>query len=272
MAKGKCTMSVYHYYVALDSVLIACSIMVIAFATSGHHFWTTFAGIPRFILMLATFLFVGIFLGYQAAKHLRIDFPSWMPPDINLTHDSALLLPVSCFLDPDLVADASPYRSTLRNSNLLDRIGRPVKAYHLPQLWIYCCLLFALVLGISAHICEVFKRRPPPAQYHHVEDGEHAHPAHHRHKPNDDKRRRSGWEVFLWTVILSVCFATNVFGAWQINELRGWTRASGWMEDGAEDGVYSIGQLLPIFSLVLIVLSLSERVNTREYLPCLRPK
>ena len=252
MAKGKCTMSVYHYYVALDSVLIACSAMVVAFATSGRHYWTTLAGIPRFLLTLATFIFVGIFLGYQAVKHLAIDFPNWMPPDINLTHDSALLLPVSCFLDPDLIANASPYtQSTHLTDDQLNRIGRSVEAHRLPQLSIYFFLLAALVSGIVAHVYEACRhhRRRHRAQYHSIQDG---------------KTKRRKLEIAVWFFIFSVCFATNVFCAWQINGLRKWARESGWMEDGAEDGFYSIGQLLPIFSLVLIGLALLERFKTQD--------
>ena len=242
--------------------------MVVAFATSERHFWTTLAEIPRFLLTLATFIVVGIFLGYQAAKHLYIDFPSWVPPDIHLTHDSALLLPVSCFLDPDLIAYASPYApSTPLTGDQLNRIGRPVKAHRLPQLYIYLFLSVAFVLGIVAHVYKACSHLILKRQY--------------------SKTNRNKWETALfsalWNVIFSVCFATDVFCAWQIYGLGKWARESGWMEDGAEDGFYSIGQLLPIFSLVLIGLALLERFKTKDvghnikeifqdWLSCFKPR
>lgn len=202
-------------------------------------------------LTLLAFIFLGIFLGNQMLKRWHNDFPSWHPPDIRFTNDSAILLPVSCFLDPDFVENESPY-ATKRQTHLtevqLNRIGRPVKTHSLPQFWIYVCLVVALVMGIVAHIIEIMRRQRLALN-----------PQKHKYRP-----RRSIGEGVLWTFIFAICFATNIFCAWHIGSLRTWTRKSGWMEDGDEDGFYSIGQLLPIFSLVIILLSLLERYKIKR--------
>ena len=235
-------MSVYHYYVGLDSLLIACSTMVVVFATSGRHYWRTWAAPLRFMIMLVLFVLLGIFLGYQTHKYQDTDFPSWIPPSSDATKDSAILLPVSCFLDPDLIYYSSPYATDRKlDGAKLDRIGRAVKTITLPQFWIYCFLCVALTLGFFVNVFESTKHR-------------------HQH----GKRKRTCVEGLLWAFIFATCFATNVFCAWQIDGLRGWTRRSGWMRDGAEDNMFSIGQLLPLFSLVLILLAGFERLRFKK--------
>lgn len=62
-ANGKCRMTVYHYYIALDAILLACSTIAVAFAASGRHFWKTWAGTWRILSTLLIFVYLSIFLG-----------------------------------------------------------------------------------------------------------------------------------------------------------------------------------------------------------------
>lgn len=205
-------MSAYHYYVALDSILLACSTTVVAFATSGRHFWKTYAGLPRFFSTLTIFINLGIFLGYQILSHWNTDFPEWIPPDIIPSNDSALLLPVSCFLDRSLVNKSNtyaPHRLNPLNDAQLDRIERPVKTKKLPQTWIFLCLVMALLMGIYASRERLDRTR---------------------RQRNQNVRREGYWlqnALIARGVILLVCLATKIFCAVHIASLRNGTRSSG---------------------------------------------
>ena len=228
-------MSDYHYYVALDSVLLACSTMTVVFATSGRHFWRTWAAVCRIILSLIIFILLGIFLGYQTHKNQHTNFPAWMPPDIHVTNDSSLFLPVSCFLDPDLAENDSPYaprRPQPLTDGQLDRIGRPIKNYRRPYIYLFSILAVAMVVGSFEHIYEYRSRKRP---------------------------QQSGCAILGWLYILLACLATDVVCALHIGVLKSWTRKSGWMEGGAEDEIYSVGQLLPVFPLALILRAVADK-------------
>lgn len=248
---SKCTMSVYHYYVALDSTLLACSTLVATFTFVGVRYWSNglarTLGIIRFIAMLVIFSLLGVFLSYQAFNHSATSMPeSILRPD-NGRNDSAILLPVACFLDPDLAERDGPYRSTRSfplSNEQLDRIGRPIKSSHQPQIVIFWVLVGTLLLGIVTHFLE----------------------ARTRHRESDQRTKKAKAAEFIlpyiWFFILCMCLVTDLFCAAHIGSLRSWTKSSGWMIDGAENDLNSIGQLLPLFSLIPIVFSLVDSMKS----------
>ena len=123
MATGKCKMCTYHYYVALDSISVACSTIVTTLLVSGHYYWKSFMSFLRFLASAGIFACLGVLIGCQLEHHLN--FPEWNPPDIKNRSDSALLLPASCFLDPDLIFRDNPYAGRLQNTIQIDRVGKP---------------------------------------------------------------------------------------------------------------------------------------------------
>ncbi|KAF2181133.1 hypothetical protein K469DRAFT_752972 [Zopfia rhizophila CBS 207.26] len=252
---GKCDMSTYHYYVALDSVLLACSTMVVTFTISRFCYFRTFTGVMRFIFMLAIFTLLAVFLGYQMQKNFNTDFPNWVPPK---TNDSTFLLPISCFVDPDLIEYENPY-SPNRNFDLdraqLDRLGQPVRGRELPQLLIYIFLAVSFLLGWFAHgygsCCDRQRNRRDTL----------IHNPHTQAPKRQEKRiqRASLCMGLIYIWVFAVCTATNIFCTWHISGLRNWARRSGWMGDRSEDIPYSIGQIMPLIALGgFVVVSFSQ--------------
>ena len=96
----KCDMSTHHYYIALDTILFTCATIALATLLSRAYYWRSLAAAFRFVLAFAHFLFVGLLLFYQRVRTARL--PEWLPP-AGVRNDSAVLLPVSCFLDRDLL-------------------------------------------------------------------------------------------------------------------------------------------------------------------------
>ena len=223
-------MTVYHYYIALDSILLACSTIAVAFAASGRLFWSTWACIWRLISTLVVLTFLLIFLGYQAVKHPKTPFPELFPPQRN---DSAILLPVSCFLDPDLIERASPYaphRHIPLGNTQLERIGQPIRTLQLPQIWLFgffVLSLLSMLLGALIRCCKT--------------------------------RSRSNKTKWLVSPIFLVSLATDIFCAHHMRMLKQWTSQSGWMDNKGEEGYYSTGQLLPLVTLAVIVITALEQ-------------
>ncbi|XTI94382.1 hypothetical protein V2W45_1438384 [Cenococcum geophilum] len=237
---GKCGLTTYHYFVALDSLLLFCSTMVLVFVTSRHHYWETLLGPFRFLATLVIFGMLSIFIGYQTFRHGTSDFPNWKPSEHN---DTVLLLPVSCFLDPDLISSAefgNPYapNQTVTDAQL-DQIGRPVKTYQLPEIWIFWILALCLVLGVTTCCC--LAARP-------------------HNKLPVEKSRECWWIMWL---TLAACFATDVFCAYHIFKLRKWASTSGWLENGEEGELSPFSQLMAVASLVLLAFALIDHVPLR---------
>ncbi len=228
-ANGKCTMAVYHYYVALDSILLACSTIAVAFAASGRPFWKTPAALWRLLSTLVVFVFLGIFLLYQLLKHANANFPELLPPKDRL--DSAILLPVSCFLDSDLVDKESPYAPSQRQLNdaQLESIGRPIEIIKLPQNWSFVLLSLSLLSGVFA---QMFL-----------------------------SQIKYKIQKLLLGFIILLSLVTDIFCTCHMFMLKDWTSRSGWMEDRGEEGYYAIGQLLPVVSLALVVIAALEKIE-----------
>ena len=233
-ANGKCTMTVYHYYVALDSILLACSTIAVAFATSSRHYWMTWAGTYRTLATTLVFVFLSIFLGYQLFNHPHDHLPNAIPPRGN---DSAIFLPVSCFLDPDLINTASPYGPSLQHT-LTDhqktRIGGSKQFLRLPEIGLFIVLVVLLIIAVISHL---------PCT-----------------RARTKNRKLQLWKAPLVAMIF-YSLIVNIYCAYHILKLRLWTSRSGWMENKGEEGYYSIGQLLPLLSLATIVITALEEVR-----------
>lgn len=244
MALGKCVMSTYHFYVALDTILIACSAIIAILLTSRQRRTVTL--VLRWISTLIILILLGLFIVAQLLKHRDTLFPEQLPPDRGTRNDSALLLPASCFFDLDLENHESPYAPNHPNINdlRLDRIGQPVKVKFIPQIWFYFFLLtvfltgpfvrcfckFSYEIGYNYQIAMILKsKRVVPA-----------------------------------LELLFICIPSSVYCAWHIYQLREWTKASGWMKDGSEDEPNTIGQLLPILAIGLVGLSFFDNKSSEK--------
>jgi hypothetical protein len=157
---------------------------------------------------------------------------------------------VCCFFDPDLIAKRNPY-STNRRSPLspeeLNRIGWPIKNASLPQFWIYVSLALFFLIETLAACYDCCSARSPR----------------HDFAKRQTERRRNGFPFMkvLRFLILFVCPVIDIFCAWHINSLRKRVSQSGWMRNNSENEWFSIGQLMPVFSLSSILFTLLESIN-----------
>jgi len=104
----------------------------------------------RSVLALAHFFFVGLLLFYQGARTARL--PEWLPPS-GIRNDSAVLLPVSCFLDRDLLERWSPFRPGWERAHTAAqraRIGAPSSPARRSEFVLYVLLLACFVMTHSS--------------------------------------------------------------------------------------------------------------------------
>jgi hypothetical protein len=177
--------------------------------------------------------------------HSNTDFPEFTPPDINTRSDSTILLPVSCFFDPDLIAKRNPYSPLLQkplSSAQLDRIGRPIKNASLPEFWIYVSLALLFLTETFVACCDCWVARSKKNSFAEIQ--------------NNRKKKVFPYMRVLGYFVLTVCLGVDIFWAWHIYNLRKWTRESGWMKNNSEDEWVSLSQLMPVFSLTSVVFTL----------------
>lgn len=240
-------MSTYHYYVALDSILVVCSTIVTTLLVSRHYYWETSKSIAvlRFLASAGIFSYLGVLIWYQ----LKYDpkFPEWNPPDINNRSDSALLLPASCFLDPDLILNDSPYASKRLQSMTpaqIDRLGEAWSSLKLPEVSFYIVLVLLFFVGMLAQLWRYV--------YSHKLKG----------RPQESPSRK---KKILYLLPLLFCLAVDISCAIHIVRLRNWVHESKWMKESspkiADDGERSIdttGQILAIASMIWALLQLVD--------------
>jgi hypothetical protein len=221
---SKCTLSTYHYYVALDTILLGCSCLVTTFVATRKRYWANkITAAIRFILTIVIFILLWIFIGYQMNKNWDAPFPHWNPQSEN----STLLLPVSCFFDPDLVERHSPFDSSTATTPAGEEA---VKTKALPHIWLYIILTILATLAFAENIFFSCGTKMNTAAAKWVSRG-----------------------IRGSTLIFG--FGTTVFCAWHFNELRKWADGSGWLSDKSENEVSSVGQLLPLVAFIAFPIS-----------------
>ncbi|KAF2491127.1 hypothetical protein BU16DRAFT_543381 [Lophium mytilinum] len=245
ISTGKCNLTTYHYYVALDSVLVACSTLVLIFISARHHYRTTVASLVRFSATVVIFSLLGIFIVYLAHKNRQEQFPELFPP--RSRNDSAILLPVSCFIDKDLIHLKTPFATDV-NPPLLTteqqaRMGRPIKTGYLPEIILYLFLMAYLFLGMCAQLWDVF-----------CKDSRRAHVA---------KRTSFVLKAF-WSTTFLLCLGTDIYCIAHIGWLKGWAASSGWMKDGREGDLSTIGQIMAIATPGLFLVACCDKVKFRK--------
>jgi hypothetical protein len=250
LSTGKCDMSTYHYYVALDSVLVACSTILVTFTISGKLYWKTWACILRLMSAISIFALLGVLLGYQLVTHGDKDFPNYWP---STGSDTALLLPASCFFDPDLIRYSNPYSPMrMRNRPFSEAqmaiIGNPTKSKKIPEMGLYWTLavLFLVALIISfAKCCHCgnYSRRAKRAGF--------------------QKKSKIAMKCFS-ALILAFCLSVDIYCAVHVSRLRAWAKASGWLKNNSENELSSLGQLMPIGTLAGISFLILDQLKRRK--------
>ena len=251
---SKCTLSAYHYYIAVDIMLFACSAIVLAALLSHPYYWQTIAALLRFLLNVTLLTFSGILVVYQGFR--TPIFPEWMPPDIKRRNDSALILPASCFLDPQLIVYESIYSSRsggrIKNSAQLARVGTPVDTRKTPELALFLLLLSCFVLiHLSSLIGVCFRAKLNRM---------------HQRPFRTGAAWLGAFEVSSWVLVFGVCIATDIVCTYHVVALRLWAHASGWMQLSplsGEDDFVGISQLVPILGLAAILMVILEHFRLK---------
>ena len=226
----KRTLSAYHFNVAINLGLIVCSSFVLSTLMVRNYWKTPFCDLLRYAAVLVVFVFLGWMLSYQARQP---DAPEWEPsPNRN---DSAVLLPVACFLDPDFhifenLTDAR-----------LDQIGHPVGPSTLPEFRLFILTTIWFGVGLLKSILHTWFDRG---------------------KATKDRiySFKVGWCILLYKIAALFSLLVTTILAWRhIIVLRQWVSHSGWIQlepDGGnpEDNYDSLGQLAPMMALMRIPL------------------
>lgn len=93
--KTKCSLTSYHFTVAVDQMMIALSAITFSVALVRTYWRSPLAAAFRLLLSLSTFIGVGMTI-FRKANYA----PDYPPP--NNRNDSSILLPVACLLESSL--------------------------------------------------------------------------------------------------------------------------------------------------------------------------
>ena len=226
---AKCTMSAYHYNIAVDTMVVALTCITLS-AYMRHDFWHgKLAAILRMLIAIAIFAFLLRFLFYQFEMVSNPEYISIPTP--NRT-DSLLFLPMACFLDRDL----NPFRP---NGNLTPE-RKAVVGDSGPRVTPDLVFTVLLVICYLAALCI----------------------------PSETRRNKAWLSISLNVLVVSVCVASCFWSIIHIFLVRSWVGNSGWMEKtnrpgslsgNPEDSVAGLGQLLSLANLVWVIVTSLDR-------------
>lgn len=220
---GKCTLSAYHYSLAINIGLISLSSFVVSTLTVRKYYDTPLAAVIRVLSGITIIVLLTMVL-----DPLQIAFELW-PNRHRKT--SAIFFPVSCFLDPafDVFRDNT-------HLQIREQIGNPSNI----------APLYATFLAFSI-ACLGFSAIKKLLQYEFgLEGGEYI-----------IIRRFIWWSRVL--VVLTI-FCTSIFAWVNILYLRSSVGRSEWIQlnpnhRNPENNFGHIGQLIPLFAMSSIVIT-----------------
>lgn len=235
LKSGKCDLSAYHLAIAINITLITCA----NFALSNLMIRRYWAHPLSALIRYGSISIVVVALGWLTNYERSGEYPEWQPPSTR--NSSAILLPASCFMDPDhQVFNISDTR--------LDTIGHPIKIAWGFVIWI----LITILLGIGA-----VKNLLGPCVNWHIRE---------KNQQNYSRIWSSAIAVYKG-LILALCLTVHVYSWVHIIQLKNWVRKSGWIDSeqngNPEDTWDSIGQITPIFALATHFFTLSDIVTWR---------
>ncbi|KAK0737138.1 hypothetical protein B0T21DRAFT_158317 [Apiosordaria backusii] len=215
--ESKCNLSAYHYNFAVDTIILSLSCLTLSVYVLDDFWRSKWIGWLRTIASLIIFAFLCRYLYYQMERNTSPELMFLQKPSRS---DSSLLLPMACFLDPDL----DPFTAlTSEQSNAIGGPGPKVT----PAL-VFC---YILALGyVGAHVQKLWYR----------------------------KRTKRRQPVLLTTIFVAFCSIPCFLSYAHLTILRDWVDESGWMEvakggGSPEQEIRSIGQIMPIATIFWIL-------------------
>lgn len=232
---GKCGLSAYHFRAAVDAMLISYSSVVLSVALVRSYWRSIPTAAFRVILSLGVYLC--IVLIFSTGTSFAAD---WPPPASR--NDSLILLPVACLLESDLFAEVRSQLDEQPNAmrGSIDSLAFPTE------------IVFLILLGtvfLLAHCATVIRR------------------VNGRHGEGNTvvKIWKNKWHGILAIVYwIYVLFTPAIISIWcwvQIGLTRDWVSKSGWQGNpNPEDNVWDTGQLIPLLSIILLLVSVSNTI------------
>lgn len=230
--KGKCELSAYHYRLAIDIGLISCSSFISSTLMIRNYYKKPITAILRYMIISTVFGLLGILIFYQRDG---LSGPEQWPKN---RKTSAILLPASCFLDPDFHVFQGNTSQKIR-----DQIGNPDNTVRFPMIfWIMDLIL--LIFSCIKNLYQSYfdKVHPEAADYPYI------------------------WRCltrFYKVLAFLILFATSSIAWTHILWLLVFVNDSGWIKlnsskTNPERTFSDIGQLISLFSMFSILISFSQ--------------
>ncbi|KAK0620812.1 hypothetical protein B0T14DRAFT_587448, partial [Immersiella caudata] len=245
-----CSIIAYHYNIISNLMLLTCATHLMSVTIVRNYWQWPWLGILRTLICTGVFIVTGILLANQNSR-IDVPFPTAIPPR-NSDTDRVFVL-AACFQQGDSQLTESlttsfsdeGSRRAFFDSSLGNRI---------PGWNNYLIILLLYLTAGFVDILRVFRR------------GSLSRPEGKRGRIVAGIRRPSVWLGF----IIFSCFCLYLLGgigvsAWTvvksanyIFEMRAWAKRSGWLKtesgnQSAEDDATSFGQLVPIFTNVILL-------------------
>ena len=238
----QCTMSTYHYAVVTDIVLMSCANFVLITALVSEYWRAPVTGFLRFGAMVVIFTFLGITLNYQRTRVRKAEY---IPPDSR--NDSVILLPASCFLDPQFKGLSSNL-----TTSMLKKIGYQVKPYLFWEFRLWIVLVVFFFAGTLRTIVQFFSDR--------------------RRKKGKAYNLAIGVIICCWKTLVLLLFMVVSILAWvRILRLKSWVNRSQWIKPGRipnpENDMLANGQILSLLQLGIILVFIFNEFDHEVFSP-----
>ena len=241
----RCTISAYHYTIALNIGLVSCANFVMTTAFVTEYWKTPFTGGLRFLAMVVVSTIVGLVLSEQRKN--RVENPEYLPPSSR--KDSTILLPASCFLDTRFKDIYSGLSTSVR-----EKIGYPMSRYQIWEFSIWILTVILLIAGFARTILQLRIDRGGKAKTY------------------------NSWKGFVMClhkgVALALASILTIIVGYRVYQLRSWVDRSGWIKPGRipnpEYDWRENGQVLPMIQLLMIAVFICNEYEFRFYSPTLK--
>lgn len=232
--QSKCSLTSYHFTVAVNQMMIALSVMTFSVALVRTYWRNPLAAAFRLILSFGAFLGVGLTI-FRKANYA----PDWPPPLSR--KDSAILLPVACLLESNL---RTRVQNQAERSQTDLGFGRsttwPVERYF------FIALAIAFILAHISVPIRHAKRR-------------------HGYAANTWTKSRTFLTVLYWAYMLLPPTFTSVWCWVRVHQTRKWMNASGWIgAPNPEMIIWDQGQLFAMGVLITVVMNVLTEALRRE--------
>ncbi|KAF4635912.1 hypothetical protein G7Y89_g2182 [Cudoniella acicularis] len=236
---GKCSLSAYHFRAAIDAMLISFSCVVLSVAAVRSYWRSKPTAILRLIFSIGIYICISIVI-YSGTSYAT----DWPPP--TSTNDSLIVFPVACLLENDLFAEVQSRLDKQPNAmrGSIDSLAFPVE------------IVFLDILGPAfafAHLASIVRR------------------GYGRHGEGNNVVTIwiNKWHGILAAVYWSfVTIPPTAIAIWcwvKIGQARYWVSNSGWQGNpNPEDSIWDTGQLVPLLSFILFLVSVSNTVWERK--------